>query len=76
MKYQGDVWLEARVTAKGKVGEIKVTKSLGYGLDEEAIKAVKKWKFSPAKDKDGKPVDRWTVIQIQFQLYDKNGPTE
>jgi TonB family protein len=68
-KIQGDVWLETFVTNTGKATEIKVTRSLGYGLDEEAIKAVKGWKFRPAVDRDGKAIGTWTSIQIQFQLF-------
>ncbi len=68
-KINGDVWLEAFVSADGKVGDVKVTKSLGYGLDEEAIKAVKGWRFRPAVDSSGKPVGQWTSIQIQFQIF-------
>ncbi|HUK31451.1 MAG TPA: energy transducer TonB [Candidatus Acidoferrum sp.] len=75
-KIEGDVWLEALVTADGRAKEIKVTKSLGHGLDEEAIKAIKKWKFHPAVNAEGKPINAWTVIQVQFQLIKKSGPTE
>jgi protein TonB len=66
---EGDVWLEVIVTADGKASDrILVTKSMGYGLNEQATKAVKKWKFRPGKDGSGKPVDCWTVIQVQFRL--------
>jgi TonB family protein len=68
-KIQGDVWLEALVTTEGIPTDIGITKSLGYGLDEEAIKAVMGWKFRPALDRAGKPIDKWTQIQVQFQLF-------
>jgi TonB family protein len=44
-----------------------VKKSLGYGLDERAIEAVKKWKFSPGK-KDGKPVPVDVTVLVNFTL--------
>jgi TonB family protein len=68
-KIQGDVWLEALVTTEGIATDIGITKTLGYGLDEEAVRAVKEWKFRPALDPAGKPMDKWTQIQIQFQLF-------
>src|SRR5271167_2681401 len=42
---QGTVVLWLVVGADGKPSNIKVTRSLGHGLDEEAIDAVKRWKF-------------------------------
>ena len=48
-KVQGSVWLECIVMPDGSVGEVKVTRSLDpiFGLDQEAIKAAKMWKFRP-----------------------------
>jgi len=68
-KIQGSVWLEAVVLETGDVGEIEVTKSLDpeYGLDREAIKAAKQWKFKPGT-KDGKPVAVVVTIQLTFTL--------
>jgi TonB family protein len=70
-KYQGDVWLEVLVLENGKPSpnDIKVTKSLGMGLDEKAIEAVRTWQFKPAIGPNGKPVKTWTVVQVQFQLF-------
>jgi len=38
---------------------------LGSGLDENAIKAIEQWKFSPAM-KDGKAVRIRTDIAVRF----------
>jgi protein TonB len=53
---KGVVVLEAIVERDGKVGEVRVKQSLDreYGLDEEAVKAVKRWRFVPGM-KDGRP---------------------
>jgi TonB family protein len=48
-----------------------VLSSLGKGLDEKAIEAVRTWKFEPAM-KDGKPVAAEIAIEVAFHLY-KNG---
>ena len=48
-KVQGSVWLECIVMPDGSVGDVKVTRSLDpiFGLDQEAIKAAKQWRFRP-----------------------------
>jgi len=67
-KIQGTVMLSAVVTSTGEVTEMHVTKALGYGLDEKAVEAVRRWKFQPAM-KDGKPVSVSLVIEQNFHLY-------
>jgi len=42
------------------------------GLDENAIEAVKSWKFEPAM-KDGQPVRVEIAIEVNFHLYQKSG---
>lgn len=54
-KYQGTVLLSVEIDPNGDATNIKVQRSLGLGLDEKAIEAVKQWKFKPGQ-KDGKPV--------------------
>jgi TonB family protein len=68
-KIQGTVWLEAVVNTDGKVGEVKVIKSLDsvYGLDDEAIKAVKQFRFAPGT-RDGAPVPVRVQIEMDFSL--------
>jgi TonB family protein len=67
-KIEGEVWVEVLVTPSGDVAEAKVTRSLGYGLDEEAIKAVKKWKFRPLIGPEGKAIKVIATIQVRFHL--------
>lgn len=66
--YQGTLILKTIVAPDGKAHDITVARSLGYGLDEEAIKAVKKWRFQPAT-KDGQPVAMSVAIEVSFHLY-------
>jgi protein TonB len=67
-KLQGDCALWVVVGTDGNPRDIRVAQSLGLGLDEEAIKAVKQWKFEPAQ-KDGQPVAVDIQIQVSFHLY-------
>lgn len=66
-KYQGTVLLSIEVSPSGTASNIKVVRSLGLGLDEKAIDAVKQWKFKPGY-KDGKPVTVAATIEVNFRL--------
>jgi protein TonB len=70
-KLQGSVELEAVVMPDGSVGQVRVTKSLdrATGLDDEAVKAAKQWQFSPAVDRDGKPVAIIVQLILDFRLH-------
>jgi len=67
-KYQGTVVLWVIVGADGRPREISVRRSLGMGLDEKAVEAVRRWKFDPAK-KDGQAVAVQISIEVNFRLY-------
>jgi TonB family protein len=66
-KYQGTVLLSVEVDASGRAQNIRVLHSLGLGLDEKAMEAVKKWRFRPGT-KDGKPVTVAAQIEVNFRL--------
>lgn len=67
-KYQGVCTLALVVGADGRPSQIHVASSLGMGLDEKAIEAVKNWKFEPAM-KDGHPVAVAIAVEVDFHLY-------
>lgn len=67
-KYQGTVVLWMIVGPDGKARDIRVTRSVGLGLDEKAIEAVKTWKFEPAR-KDGQAVPVQINVEVSFRLY-------
>ena len=67
-KYQGVCVLYVEVGPDGRTHSIHVARSLGLGLDEKAIEAVKNWKFEPAM-KDGRPVTVAVNIEVTFHLY-------
>ena len=66
--FQGMVVLSIVVDQTGHARDIRVARSVGMGLDEKAIEAVKKWKFEPGV-KDGHPVAVGVNIEVNFRLY-------
>jgi TonB family protein len=68
-KVQGSVWLECIVKPDGTVGEVKVLRSLDstFGLDLEAMKAARMWRFRPGM-RLGEPVSVRVIIQLDFTL--------
>jgi TonB family protein len=68
VKFQGEVTLLAIIGADGLPKSLHVVRSLGMGLDEKAIEAVRTWRFEPAK-KDGRPVAVQMNIIVNFHLF-------
>ena len=66
--FKGVSLLAVIVEPDGSTSHIRVVKALGMGLDEQAIKAVKTWKFKPAT-LDGKPVAVQVTVEVTFDLY-------
>jgi protein TonB len=69
-KIAGEVLLEIVVRADGTVGSARILRSLDrrYGLDEEAIRTAKLWRFSPATA-GGKPIDVFVQLALEFRIY-------
>jgi TonB family protein len=66
-KHQGTVELYVEVEPDGKAHRIVVRRSLGLGLDEKAIEAVRLWRFKPAM-RDGKAVTVGALVTVHFRL--------
>lgn len=66
-KVQGSVKLAVLVDERGGVSSTLIFSRLGYGLDEEAIRAARTLRFKPAS-KDGKPVPFWLQVEVEFNL--------
>lgn len=64
---EGDVLVDVIFPASGPVQVIRVTKGLGHGLDESAMRAAQQIRFKPAMQ-DGRPVDFPAIVHIQFQI--------
>ncbi len=54
----------------GKAEEVAVARPIGFGLDENAVAAIRKASFQPAM-KDGKPVPVVLDLVVQFRIYSK-----
>jgi len=67
-RIQGVVILEAVIDREGNVGEIKVLKGLGFGLDENATNAVARWRFKPAHTGDGRAVSVYFRLTVDYHL--------
>jgi len=63
----GDVILEIVIRSDGTVGDIRVLRGLGAGLDERAAGAVRSWRFAPAR-RFGEPVDVIVEVAVEFSL--------
>jgi len=64
---QGSVLLELTVLPDGRVGEIKVIRSLDPDLDRAAVAAATKWRFRPAL-RNGQPVAAPVTVEMAFTL--------
>jgi TonB family protein len=61
----GTVLLQLVVDEQGRAAQIEVLSPLGYGLDENAIKAVSQWRWRPGT-KDDMPVKIPATIEVTF----------
>ena len=66
-RVSGQVLLEVVVDQAGLPIDITIKKSLDAGLDQEALIAVRKWRFKPGM-KDGMPVLTRVTIELTFNL--------
>ena len=65
---EGKVYVKAFINQKGIVTAVKILKGIpNTGLDEAAIKAVRKSRWHPARQRD-KKVGVWITIPIDFSL--------
>jgi TonB family protein len=65
--FQGVVAVQLIVDSQGFPQDVRVVRQLGMGLDQEAIAAVKQYRFRPAMY-EGHPVSVQMVIDVDFRL--------
>jgi protein TonB len=67
-RIQGEVWLQLVVTQSGAPTNVRVVRTLDAALDEEAVNAVRRWRFAPGM-LAGTPVDVEVVVIMGFKIY-------
>ena len=66
---EGRVMLALFVDDSGRVSQAGVRESSGSeAFDQVALNAVKRWRFTPARDRDGRALSRWCTVRILFQM--------
>jgi TonB family protein len=67
LKIEGEVLVRVMFSADGHVKVLGVSRGLGHGLDESALRAAEQIRFKPAA-REGTPVDSTATVHIVFQL--------
>jgi len=67
VKVQGTVILELVVNTDGGPQDFRLVRSVGFGLDEEAARVVKEWRFQPATRGEN-PVALRVSVEVNYKL--------
>ena len=67
---EGTVHLTGTISEQGVPQEMRVTKSLGLGLDEQALATIQQWRFRPPP-LEGRPLPAPITVPVEFRLPDK-----
>ena len=66
---EGLVKIKMLITYEGKVIEASIVESSGHPeMDANALEAVYKWRFSPARNKLKQKIDCYITMPIKFKL--------
>ncbi len=65
--FEGQVLMRVGIDRKGSVRTVRVIKKAGYGMDEAATRAMWKFKFTPARTRDGEAVDFQITYTYTFR---------
>jgi len=66
-RIEGVITVAAHVDERGRMTRARVAKGLGFGLDQNALVAVRQWRFEAGTNQD-KPAAMDTEIDIEFNL--------
>jgi periplasmic protein TonB len=67
-KFSGNVIVNLWVGPDGVPSHVRVVRSVGMGLDDKAMEAVRQYRFKPAME-NGKPVTVEMNVEVNFQIY-------
>jgi len=63
---KGRVTLKVLVTRDGRAAAVDMEKSSDHSnLDQHAMQAVKRWRFTPARQ-GGEPVEQWITVNVDY----------
>jgi len=65
--YEGVTVLQLTLTEAGTPENIKIIKPAGFGLDENAVQAVKDWTFKPST-REGRPVRVVVNVEVNYRM--------
>jgi periplasmic protein TonB len=68
LKFGGIAVVSLVVDGQGLPESIRVVRKLGHGLDEQAIAAVRQYRFKPSM-LHGQPVPVEVTIEVNFHIY-------
>lgn len=66
-KVEGPVYVKYTVNNIGEIVDVEVTKGIGYGCDEEAIRVIRLMTYEPARNR-GVKMTAEMKTRIQFHL--------
>jgi len=64
----GEVMVRVILAFDGKIRFPTIIKGLGYGLDQQALRAALAIKFVPAR-KNGRPTSQFVMVRYTFNIY-------
>jgi TonB family protein len=67
-RIQGVVIVQTVIDRTGAVSDARVLKGLPKGLSEAAVDAIRQWRFEPATNADGEPVEVYYNLTVNFRL--------
>ena len=67
-KISGITVVSLEVDKTGAIQDIQIVQPIGYGLDDQAVRAIERWRFSPAT-RAGEPVAVLVQVEMGFRLY-------
>jgi TonB family protein len=67
-RVHGHVEMKLLIGANGRVLDVEVVRGLGYGLDEVAAERVRRIRFHPGLDVDGRPIAMYVTWKYHFEM--------
>ena len=76
---EGTAVVYAEIAENGSAENLRLLRSLGYGLDQEALRAVQQWRFEPYQE-NGQFRRASTYVPVTFrldrQIYGASSPSK